>query len=430
MNLNLEWSPPLRSRRGAPNRLRGIRVFHDFNWLDVFPDRRTLFKNGEILARTVQAQAPEGLIPALLLTRRTDVRQGFLKTETHFLFILNIDEYRQTPGNPALSYIANHLEVGAAKLREFTELAEFGDPDALRALVMRHMDVEDVVAWLNDDASRLQSLTELVEIGARSPATMDELVDSVGALGDLDERQLQQLIDLTVGLTGANHRADLLRGATSDEIGRRAAGLVLHERIADRIADARRAIETYEHLLHTDTTTETQMQKFLSKNPLLFGLEYAAIRPQTRGPSGSMDFILERFDGYNDLVELKSPADVIIKAPPRVEGSGVPSPHHYSLSSGLAQALAQALAYRDRLTRYASAAEELHGISNPRDPRLLIVLGRMDRLEDHHRLVLDELNRSVHRAQVLPYDVLAQRARAALTNILRYMGSDIHASQD
>ena len=33
-----------------------------------------------------------------------------------------------------------------------------------------------------------------------------------------------------------------------------------------------------------------------------------------------MDFILERFDGYNDLGELKSPEDVIIKAPSQTEG--------------------------------------------------------------------------------------------------------------
>jgi hypothetical protein len=36
------------------------------------------------------------------------------------------------------------------------------------------------------------------------------------------------------------------------------------------------------------------MQRFLAAHPLLFGLEYASIRPQKAGPSGSMDFILER----------------------------------------------------------------------------------------------------------------------------------------
>lgn len=429
MDLDLDWTLPLRSRRGAPRRLGGIRVFHDFNWLDVFPDRRTLFKNGGVLARTVQARAPDGLTPALLLTRRTDVQQGFTQTATHFLFIVNIDEYRRTPGNPALSYLANHLAVDAARLHEFTDLAELGDPDEVRARVIRQMEVEDVAAWLNEDASRLPLVADLVEIGTTTPATIDELLDSVAALGDLPAQQIQQLIELTIGLTGVGHRAELLRGATSDEIGRREASLILHERIGDRISDASREIERYEELLQADGTTETQMQQFLSTHPLLFGLEYAAIRPQVQGPSGSMDFILERFDGYNDLVELKSPGDAIIKAPSQGDHSGAPSPHHYRLSPGLAQALAQAMAYRDRLTRHADAAIELHGISNPRDPRLLIVLGRMDQLERHQQAVLLELNRSLHRAQIVPYDLLARRARAALTNVVKYLEVGTPSSQ-
>jgi hypothetical protein len=314
VDLELEWDPPLRSRWGAPERLCGIRVFHDFDWLDIFPDERAHFKNGQVLARTVQGQTPDGLIPALLLTRRTDVPQGFITTATHSLFVVNIDEYRRTPGNPALSYLANHLAVDVAQLHEFTQLAELGDPVAVRALFMRQMDVEHVAAWLNEDDGRLQRLTELVHIGARSPATMEEILDSVTALG-LSDQQIQQLIELTVGLTHADRRADLIRGATTDEAGRRAASLVLHERLSDRISDVRRALRRYEELLDEDGTTETDMQRFLSQHPLLFGLEYAGIRPQTRGPSGSMDFILERFDGYNDLVELKSPGDAIIKAP-------------------------------------------------------------------------------------------------------------------
>ncbi|MGW1341329.1 Shedu anti-phage system protein SduA domain-containing protein [Kribbella sp. NPDC002412] len=430
MALDLEWSPRLRSRRGARERLCGIRVFHDFDWLDVFPDERTHFKNGQILARTVKDQTPPGLIPALLLTRRTDVRQGFITTATHYLFVVNIDEYRRTPGNPALSYLANHLAVDVSHLHEFTQLSELGDPDAVRELVMRQMDVEHVAAWLNEADGRLQRLTELIDIGARSPATMQELVDSVTALGDLTDQQIHQLIKLTVGLTQSDHRADLIRGATTDEDGRRVAGLVLHERVADRVSDARRALERYQELLGENGTTETDMQRFLSQHPLLFGLEYAGICPQTQGPSGSMDFILERFDGYNDLVELKSPGDVIIKAPSHKENSGVPSPHRYKLSRGLAQALAQAMAYRDRLTRHAEAAKELHGISNPRDPRLIIVLGRLDRLEEHQRLVLHELNRSLHRAQIVPYDLLARRADAALKNIINYLELDPPAPED
>jgi hypothetical protein len=422
MKLALDWEPQLKARWGARERLCGIRVFHDFRWRDVFPDERTHFKNGQILARTVKEQCPEGLVPALLLTRREDVEQGLRTTDSHFLFVLNIDEWRSTPGNPALSYIANHLPIDPTELGEFAHLSELGDPEEVRAFVERQLDVEQVAAWLEQDPSRLLRLAELVELGVGQPVALEKALDAIGALSELEDAQLQQLVAFVVRLTDPEQLADLFRGATTEEAGRRVAGVVLRERIEDRVCDARRDLDAYSALLANAKTTETDMQRFLAGHPLLFGLEYASIRPQTTGPSGAMDFILERFDGYNDLVELKGPNDKIIKAPRHQIGSGVPSPHSYKLSGGLSQALAQAMTYRDRLTRFASAAQELHGISNPREPRLLIVLGRMASLEEHQQNVLFELNRSLHRAEVVPYDVIATRARATLDNIVNYLG--------
>jgi succinylglutamate desuccinylase len=80
------------------------------------------------------------------------------------------------------------------------------------------------------------------------------------------------------------------------------------------------------------------------------------------------------------------------------------------------------MAYRDRMTRFAEAAQELHGIKHPREPRLLIVLGRMSALQQHQRLVLQELNRSLHRAEIVPYDIVAKRAERTLDNIITYLG--------
>lgn len=45
----------------------------------------------------------------------------------------------------------------------------------------------------------------------------------------------------------------------------------------------------------------------------------------------------------------------------------------------------------------------------------------MSRREDHQKLVLEELNRSLHRVQVLPYDVLALRTRTALAHIAEFL---------
>jgi hypothetical protein len=424
MVLDLEWDRPLRSRWGAPQRLAGILVFYDFRWREIFPDERTHFRHGQKLAEGVQQRCPEGLTPALLLTRRTDVEQGLLTTATYFLYVLNIDEWLAAQDDFALAYLATHLAVKPEDLGRFANLSLIGEPAEVREFLDRQLSVDQVANWLRQDDERLERLTKLVDLRNEAPADVEHALDAIAALGELDEVQVQKLIDFVISLTDTNQRAVLIRGATIDQLGREAAAAVLHERVAERIADARHDLDSYRELLGSRTVSETHMQQFLATHPLLFGLEYASIRPQQSGPSGSMDFLLERFDGYNDLVELKGPNEPILRSKPQEVGSGVPSPHLYRLGKELAHALPQALAYRDRLSRHPGAAEEFHGIRNAREPRLVVVMGRQSDLVDHEQLVLQELNRSLHRAEVRPYDVIAQRAEATLANIATYLGLD------
>jgi hypothetical protein len=424
MELDLEWDRPLRWRRGAPQRLRGIRVFYDFPWLEVFPDERTHFRHGQKLAEGVQRRCPEGLEPALLLTRGTDVEQGLLTTPTYFLYVLNIDEWLAAEDDFALAYLATHLAVEPEDLGRFANLSMIGDPAEVGEFLERQLSVDRVAEWLQQDHQRLERLARLVDLQVDAPTDVQHALDAIAALGDLDEQQVQQLVNFVIHLTDRDQRAVLFRHATTDQPGREAAAVVLHERVAERVADARLDLKAYRALLESRAASETDMHDFLATHPLLFGLEYASIRPQQSGPSGSMDFLLERFDGYNDVVELKGPNEPILRSSEQEPGSGVPTPHRYRLGKELAHALPQALAYRDRLSRHPGAAEEFHGIRNAREPRLLIVLGRQSDLADHERVVLLELNRSLHRAEVLPYDVIAQRAEATLTNISTYLGLD------
>lgn len=405
-------------------------MFHDFKWVDVFPDERTHFRHGQKLAEGVQRRCPEGLVAALLLTRRTDVEQGLVTTPTHFLYVLNIDEWLSAEDDFALAYLATHLAVEPENLGRFANLSLIGDPAAVAQFLEQELSVDLVAEWLRQDDGRLERLASIVDFRAAAPTDVQQALDAISAIGDLDRPQLKQLVDFVTRLTDPEQRADLIRGATADQLGRETAAVVLHERVAERVADARRHLNAYRSLLNNPGASETDMQEFLATHPLLFGLEYASIRPQQPGPSGSMDFLLERFDGYNDVVELKGPNEHILRSSEQEPGAGVPTPHKYRLGKELAHALPQALAYRDRLSRHPSAAEEFHGIRNAREPRLLIVLGRQSDLAEHERLVLLELNRSLHRAAVLPYDVIAQRAEATLANITAHLGIDPGPDQD
>lgn len=216
-------------------------------------------------------------------------------------------------------------------------------------------------------------------------------------------------------------RLELLRAVTAEPDGRYVTGEVLAERTPQRIEDARRAIQEYEALLADPATTETAMQRFIEEHIWLLGLDYASMHPRRAGPSGTTDFLLLRYDGYYDLLELKSPQDGLVRAPDVAAGEPVPPPHDYALSATLGQALAQAIVYRDRLTRHAEAAEELFGLAHSRDPRLIIVIGKADPLPAHRKRVLLELNKSLHRIEVVPYDVVAKRAKAVLDNVEQYL---------
>ena len=114
-----------------------------------------------------------------------------------------------------------------------------------------------------------------------------------------------------------------------------------------------------------------------------------------------MDFILERYDGFHDLLELKSPQDAIVLAPDAVDD--VPPPaHDFALSRDLAQALAQVHAYRDVLSADEAMVSKLYGLRNTRNARVFIVIGQSAALPTHRARVLRDLNLTLHGWRLFP----------------------------
>jgi len=152
------------------------------------------------------------------------------------------------------------------------------------------------------------------------------------------------------------------------------------------------------------------------------------MRPRHDVPRGTLDFILERFDGFHDLLELKDPQDPIIEAP---EADGrPPSASRYKLSPALANALAQVHVYRDILTANAQLIDEQFGLPQSRDPRVVVVIGQSAGLPDHRARVLRELNKSLHHVEIVPYDLLGKRAGAILDSIQGYWTAADEETQD
>jgi Shedu protein SduA, C-terminal len=411
-----DWNPSLSHRRGTPVRLLGIDIYHDFKWSDVVRHGMNQFPNGQCLAQLAREHCGSKR-PALLLTDNDSELEGPFETDTHHFVVVHLPRYlREATPNAAVSYLARRRDIYEAQMAMLEQLSSRPD------LVEQLYTAETVAQWLTTDPSRSDQVQESMSSQAVVPRVEPgQLVAALRALESMDSAALEALAEFFGSHDDPDVRLALLRAVTGNTGGRLVTGAVLAERTADRIADARAAMAAYEELLDDPAVRETEMQAFIAQNLWLLGLDYAKMTPHQRLLTGTMDFILERFDGFQDVLELKDPHDPIVTVQGDVTGDAAPPPSSFALSKDLALGLAQAHAYRDRLTRHAEATEDLLGLRLSRDPRLVIVIGRSDQMDEHSRRVLRELNKSLHRVEVVPYDVLLQRSRALLDNVEKYL---------
>ncbi len=411
----LDWKVPLHFRWGGRVRLAGIRVYYEFPWLDLMPDRRMQFRNGQCLAERVREECPKGRKPALLLTDRGDVEEGARVTASFYVVVLNLPRYlEQAEADAAVSYLASTLGP-ITQLQKLHELAA-ADPRDLRAVIQLNLQVEDIADWARGDPERISALREI----SADPNDVKIAVDAVRALSSLDAELVAAISDLARTEPNREKRVELLRAMTEDPTGRKVAAEVLGERVQQRLGDARSAAKSYARLLEDGSTKETDLQRFLEEHPWLLGLDYARVLPRQPVLRGTVDFLLERFDGFYDLLELKRPNDPIVEAPKQL--SGPPSASKFSLSRDLGQALAQVHVYKDAL-RHDQVAEEQFGLSNVRDPRVVILIGTAKTLAPSCGRVLHELNCSLHRVEIVPYDIVGQRAEAVLDAVERHLAT-------
>ena len=92
-----------------------------------------------------------------------------------------------------------------------------------------------------------------------------------------------------------------------------------------------------------------------------------------------------------------------------------------AIVSALANALGQVHVYRHILATAPDLLRHHYGLRDSRDPRFIIVIGRVSTMTEECRTALHQLNLSLHRVEVMPYDVLGRRADGWLSNIEKYL---------
>lgn len=396
------WEPQLRWRRGARKRLAALDVYYDFRWKEVVGHERTMFRNGEDLADRIREDCPKGKNPVLLLTTREDIEKGHLHTnDANYVFVTNIHEIRaEARGGAALNYLVGGLGAGSLDtMRRFREAVS--DPRQLDEILELSITRKGLARWADRKPERVAMLREIV-----GPHTTDAPVGEEDPSGREAARKFLRV----VGPGALQGMADELASTAE---GRRA--IASSDQLAGRIQDARAAARDYRDLLAEPRASETDFQDFIKQNPLLLGLEYAEVMPRAQFLRGEIDFVVRRHDGYRDLLELKGPSDPII----RFRGEVEQRPSAYSLAPNLAQALAQVHLYREWIATASSENLNLYEVT--RDPRITIIIGRDDSLPNETaRKILRQVNVTLHRMSVLPYDILADRAEAQLDNLARF----------
>jgi len=267
------------------------------------------------------------------------------------------------------------------------------------------------------DPTRRQILRDLAGTASTSSAQASEVGAVQKTVFQVDDATLRDLVS-TLRLQPVDaYAGPLLELLTYSADGRAGETLALASKLPQRIADVRAELAEYSGLVEAPGTSETDVQTFLEHHPWIVGLHYVRARGRVEVPRGAVDFVLERFDGFFDIVELKGPADAIV-----VERSGsMPddrpgSPSRFTLGPALATALAQAHLYRSIL-RDTNSLRGQFGLLDTRQPRILIFIGLSRRLTEGARDVLRELNLSLHRVEVIPYDLLGVRMSGLISNL-------------
>ncbi len=356
---------------------------------------------------------PAGKKPVLLLTVQDDVDEGPLLTEDkHYIVVTQIQRYQEyKPTKRALGYFADDSGLNAVTAAR-RALKRVTDDHQLDEVLATSITTERLVRWAERNTERIAVLEDALAIlqmafppEGHEPLRSQDMVRE-DAILDLIKRIMK---DAEAGVI--EKLADEL---TSTSQGREAASGAMSKRLSVRIEDLRNAAREFRELLRADVT-EPELQKYIEGKPFLLGFRYAQVLPAHKIPRGKVDFMVRRHDGYHDLLELKRPDCKII----RFLGGDPTHPSSYSLSSELGQALAQAHLYREWLAITPdSTMKAQYGVEQVRNPRVTIIIGLRSSLPTPEAAtILDQLNLTLHRMEVLPYDMLARRAEIESDNL-------------
>jgi hypothetical protein len=412
----IPWERPLSQRPSAERRLAGIDVFHDFVWPEIFGHNLGAFPHGQSLSQMVRRECPDGKRPTLVLTTLPSAHATTIETADRYVAIVPIFDYMTSSGaDPAATYYARASGSRVTSLTTLRDVA-FSSQELQQFLATQLTD-SVLREWMGTSPAHRQLLIDLVGSGLTPPAQSLDIESAPFGERQIDDAALRTLIEVLRLQPVTTYAQPLLELLTASPDGRVNTTLALATRLSQRIADVRAQLVAYSRLVETSATNEMDIQIFLERHPWIVGLHYVRARGRVAVPRGAIDFILDRFDGFFDIVELKGPSEpIVIERDSSPDDARPGSASRFTLSPALGNALAQAHLYRSILGSTNNLRSQ-YGLSDTRQPRILILIGLSTGLTAGAQEVLREINISLHRVEIVPYDLLGVRMTGLLTNL-------------
>ncbi|MDP3150514.1 MAG: DUF4263 domain-containing protein [Ignavibacteria bacterium] len=189
---------------------------------------------------------------------------------------------------------------------------------------------------------------------------------------------------------------------------------LIPEEISAGLLSARRvqAIKEFEYIL-TNNLVESDWQKWFEKNSWVLGSEFVRVLDErTIDTKNISDFLMEAYDGFLDIVEIKRPeGGMTFWAKNQDHGNYYPS-------TDLVKAISQASTYIYEIEREANSVKFLERVDRVKTikPRCILIFGRSNNWTNEHIAAFRILNSGFHNLSIMTYDHVLERAKRVVGN--------------
>lgn len=389
----IEWPVPLRFRHGSPQRLRGVAVWYDFLWEEVFNHELSQFPNGQRLADLLLQDCPQDKTPVLILHRSEDVSARIKETDTHYCLIVNIQDYlANAKADPARTYFTLRLngltgltDLDVKAIEQWAAVDQTRMDQLAGIAGVERISIAGIDAWAKDDPVKLQ---QLAEIGgeAHKPDALckvlewasqaDNANDVLAALDRLNPSNLEQLNSL-IGIAKLNEATAIWASNQENS-----------------------SEEFWQESLHKHAYVLSQVFAF----PIVVIKGKAFVGGKGLGNSGGnvVDYLCKTVQTSNALLtEIKTPTSPLIGTEYR---DGV-----FNIGRELTGGVLQISNYKDSLLKECRTllANASLGIEDAIDPPCLLIVGNTEQLTlPSHRKSFELFRRGLKDVQVITFDEL------------------------